>query len=199
MPRGGRRERSGRKLKWEERQAEIGVPASISNDLVAAIEYLWENGVRGQDCVDALRSIRFRKVKKYDYPVSAGAHSTSSVGGDSLNTNYEVMDLYEALISDPSKTSIMPVTGDSMIGIGIFPGDWLIVEEIHPLFETPKEGDIVVVSVDDETLVKCYERENGEVVLTSKNDEHEPIRRSDGSIYVTGIVRNAIRRNLSKL
>ncbi|MEH1810275.1 LexA family protein [Nostoc sp.] len=52
--------------------------------------------------------------------------------------------------------------------------------------------------MNDETLVKRYSREKGEVVLVSENDNHEPIRRSKGAIYISGIVKSAIRRNLSK-
>jgi len=199
MPRGGSRKGSGRKYKFGEPSADIGVPASISNDLVVAIEYLWEQGIRGQELVQLLRSAKLHRIRKYDYSVSAGANSTSSVGGDSMNTDYEEIDLYDALIEEPSKTIILPVMGDSMIGIGIYPGDWLIVEQINPLYQKPQEEEIVIVSVDDETLVKRYRREKGEVVLVSENENHKPIRRTEGSIYISGIVRTAIRRNLSKL
>ena len=199
MPRGGSREGAGRKKKWEEELTDIGVPKSISFDLLRTLEELWEQGVRGQELTSLLRSIKFRKIRKYDYPVSAGANSTSSVGGDSMNADYEEIDLGEELISEPSKTIIVPVTGDSMIGIGIYPGDWLIVEQIDPLHQKPKEGEIVIVSVDDETMVKRYRCEKGKVVLVSENENHEPIRRTEGSIHITGIVQTAIRRNLSKL
>lgn len=199
MPSGGSRKGSGRKLKWGEKLTEIGVPSSISNDLIMTIEYLWEKGIRGKDLTDALRSAEFRKIKKYDYAVSAGAHSTSNVGGDSMNTDYEEIDLCEELISEPSKTIVIPVTGDSMIGIGLYPGDWLIVEQINPLFQKPEEGEIVIVSINDETLVKRYTREKGKVVLISENENHPPIKCSEGPIYISGIVKSAIRRNLSKL
>lgn len=199
MPSGGYREKAGRNEKYGEKRVEIGVPSSISNELVRTIDDLWNRGIRGKELIDALSSAEFRRIRKYDYPVSAGAHSTSSVGGDSMNTDYEEIDLCQALISEPSKTIIIPAMGDSMIGIGIFPGDWLIVEQINPLFQKPKEGDIVIVSVDDETLVKRYKKEKGKVVLISENENHPPIRASEGSIYISGIVKSAIRRNLSKL
>jgi len=178
---------------------EDGVPLSIGNDLIAAIESLWGKGIKGKDLIDALYSAELRKIRKYDYPVSAGANSTSSVGGDSMNTDYEEIDLLETLIEEPSKTIIIPVAGDSMVGIGIYPGDWLIVEEINPLYQKPKEEDIVIVALDDETLVKRYRLEKGEVVLISENENHEPIRYKEGSIYISGIVKSAIRRNLSKI
>jgi DNA polymerase V len=199
MPSGGIRKNAGRKKKWGEPRTEIGVPSSISNDLYATIEDLWEKGIRGKELIDALSSAEFRKIRKYDYPVSAGAQSTSSIGGDSMNTDYEEIDLCKELIPEPSKTIVIPVIGDSMVGIGIYPGDWLIVEQIDPLYQRPNEEDIVIVSVNDETLVKRYRREKGKVVLISENENHQPIRYSEGSIYISGIVRSSIRRNLSKL
>ncbi|MEH2424393.1 MAG: S24 family peptidase [Nostoc sp.] len=198
MPRGGSRKGSGRKYKFGEPLTDIGVPSSISNDLIVAIENLWEKGIKGKELIDILHSAKFRKVRKYDYPVSAGTHSTSSVGGDSMNIDYEEIDLCEELINESNKTIILPVMGDSMIGIGIYPGDWLIVELINPLYQKPKEQEIVIVSVDDEILVKRYMREKGEVVLLSENKNHEPIRRAEGAIYISGIVKSAISRNLSK-
>ncbi|MGA1263251.1 MAG: LexA family protein [Prochlorothrix sp.] len=197
MPSGGSRKNSGRKLKWEESSAKIGVPQSLSLPLLMVLEDLWEQGWRTQEITDALRSVRTHKVKKYDYPVSAGSHSTSSVGGDSMNTDYEEIDLQDELIGDPGKTIVIPVTGDSMIGIGIYPGDWLIVEQINPLFQKPREEDIVIVAVNDEILVKRYRTEKGSVILASENENYEEIREVDGcSIYVSGIVKYAIRRNL---
>lgn len=47
--------------------------------------------------------------------------------------------------------------------------------------------------------VKRYRREKGEVVLISEKENHEPIRRIEGLIYISGVVKTAIRRNLSKL
>jgi DNA polymerase V len=198
MPSGGYRKESGRKMKWGEPIAKIGVPSSIANDLVRAIEEQWEKGITGKEIIATLNPVDRHKIKKYDYPVSAGANSTSSVGGDSLNTDYEEIDIVEVLIPKPNNTIILPVTGDSMIGIGIYPGDWLIVEQIDSFCQQPKEGDIVIASVNDEVLVKRYRKERGEVVLLSENENHKPIRYSGGSIYITGIVKNSIRRNLSK-
>ncbi|NEP15452.1 MAG: hypothetical protein F6J97_00950 [Leptolyngbya sp. SIO4C1] len=201
MGRGGRRENAGKKLKWGEEASRIGVPKSIGNDLVSTLEHLWEKGVRGQELINALQSAEFRKIRKYDYPVSAGEHSTSSVGGDSLNTNYEEVDLLQTLIEEPDRTFIVPVSGDSMIGIGIYPGDWLIVEKLASHSPESINGQIVVVAVNDETMVKRYKQGDGEIILESENDEHSPIRvseSSEASVYVSGIVKNAIRRNLSK-
>lgn len=197
MPSGGSREAAGRKPKWkDDKPLRVSLPQSLSYGFLPVLEDLWEQGYRDQALTAALRSINFRKVKKFDNPVSAGAHSTSSVGADSMNTNSEEIDLFEVLIGDPEQTFITPVTGDSMVGIGIYPGDWLIVDAQHK--DSPKEGDIVVVAIDDEVMVKRFHREKKQIVLLSENVEHPPIKRTEGSITINGIVKNSIRNNLSK-
>ncbi|HEV3287493.1 MAG TPA: S24 family peptidase, partial [Streptosporangiaceae bacterium] len=40
---------------------------------------------------------------------------------------------------------ILEVVGDSMIGVGIFPGDRVVV---CPLFQPPRNGDIVAATID---------------------------------------------------
>jgi DNA polymerase V len=196
MPSGGSRKSAGRKPKWDgENSIRVRIAQSIANGPLHEIENLWEQGYRGEELTAALRSIKFRTVKKFSNAVSAGAHSTSSVGGDSMNEDYEEIDLAEVLIGNSNETFIVPVTGDSMIGIGIYPGDWLIVDSQNT---DPQEGDIVVVAVDDEIMVKRFHQEDGQIVLLSENVNHPPIRRTEGSIFINGIVKNSIRRNLSK-
>ncbi|AFY38942.1 SOS response UmuD protein [[Leptolyngbya] sp. PCC 7376] len=199
MSRGGFREKSGRKPKWGpgEKTCRVPVPQSIRYALEDAIEELWHGeGLRGQALIDALLSIRFRKLPKYNAAVSAGGNRTSSAGGEVRGSDYEEVDLFEELITKPENMMILPVVGDSMIGIGIYQDDWLIVEKIDPLFERPKEGDIVIASINDEDVVKRYLRENGQIVLASENPDYPPIKYSEGSIYISGIVKSVIRRNL---
>ena len=196
MPSGGSRKSAGRKPNWEgDTSVRVNLAQSLAHSLLPALENLWEQGYRNNELTAALRSVKFRTVKKFDNAVSAGAHSTSSVGGDSMNAPYEEIDLCEVLIGDSEDTFIIPVTGDSMTGIGIYPGDWLIVDSHN---KHPKEGDIVVVALDDEIMVKRFHQEDGQIVLLSENVNHPPIRRTEGSIFINGIVKNSIRRNLSK-
>jgi DNA polymerase V len=196
MPSGGSRKSAGRKQKWEgDSSIRVSLAQSLSHGLLPALENLWEQGYRKNELTAALRSIKFRTVKKFDNAVSAGAHSTSSVGGDSMNEDYEEIDLAEVLIGNSDETFIIPVTGDSMTGIGIYPGDWLIVDSQN---KDPQEGDIVVVAVDDEIMVKRFHQEADQIILLSENVNHPPIRRTEGSIFINGIVKNSIRRNLSK-
>lgn len=69
------------------------------------------------------------------------------------------------------ETFILKVKGDSMINMGIFDGDYLIVERKN----TAKDGDVVVALVDDSATVKRFYKENDHYRLQPENDYMEPI------------------------
>ena len=70
---------------------------------------------------------------------------------------------------------MLKVAGDSMTGVGIFPGDLVV---IRPLFEPPRNGDIVAATVGDvepEGTVKTYQKIGRRVWLMPHNPAHLPI------------------------
>lgn len=70
---------------------------------------------------------------------------------------------------------ILKVVGDSMIGVGIFDGDWVVVRE---LYERPRDGDIVAALIDGievEGTVKTYKRVDRRVWLMPQNPAYTPI------------------------
>lgn len=81
---------------------------------------------------------------------------------------------YFPLLADqlPSGNLFMlDVRGDSMINIGIFDGDKIIVQQTA----TANNGDIVVALIEDSATVKTYYKENGHYRLQPENDTMEPI------------------------
>lgn len=81
---------------------------------------------------------------------------------------------YFPMLSDdlPSGNLFMlNVRGESMINVGIYDGDKIIVQQT----ETAKNGDIVVALVDDSATVKTYYKEDGRYRLQPENDNMEPI------------------------
>lgn len=66
---------------------------------------------------------------------------------------------------------ILNVKGDSMINVGIFSGDKILVNKN----ETASNGDIVVAMVDDSATVKTFYKENGHIRLQPENDTMDPI------------------------
>jgi repressor LexA len=71
---------------------------------------------------------------------------------------------------------LLNVVGDSMIGVGIFPGDWVVVRDLHN--EKPRDGDIVAALIDGseiEGTVKTYKRVDRRVWLMPQNPAYTPI------------------------
>lgn len=66
---------------------------------------------------------------------------------------------------------MLNVRGESMINVGIYDGDKIIVQQTA----SAKNGDIVVALVDDSATVKTYYKENGRYRLQPENDSMEPI------------------------
>lgn len=76
------------------------------------------------------------------------------------------------------ETYILEVHGDSMINVGFFEGDYLIIEKQN----TAKDGDIVVALIDDSVTVKRFYKENGYIRLQPENDDMDPIIVDDCTI-----------------
>ncbi len=78
---------------------------------------------------------------------------------------------------------ILKVAGDSMIGAGIFEGDWVVVRR---LYERPKNGDIVAVLLadfEDEGTVKTYWKHDRRVWLRPRNAAYTPIPGDKATIH----------------
>lgn len=63
------------------------------------------------------------------------------------------------------------IQGESMIEVGIFDGDVVVVEKMS----TARNGEIVVAMVDGEATVKTFFKENGYFRLQPENETYEPI------------------------
>ncbi len=70
-----------------------------------------------------------------------------------------------------AETYMLTVKGDSMINVGIYDGDILLVKKQ----DTARNGEIVVALVDDSATVKRFYKENGHYRLQPENDSLDPI------------------------
>jgi DNA polymerase V len=100
------------------------------------------------------------------------------------------LDLNDYLIKKPAATYFVKVSGDSMIGAGIFPGDTLIVD--RSLSAT--NNSIVIAMVDSEFMVKRLKRHQGEIYLISENSKYPPIQVKDPDMIIWGIVTYTIHK-----
>jgi repressor LexA len=82
---------------------------------------------------------------------------------------------------------VLRVKGDSMVGAGIFEGDYVVVRPQ----ETASDGEIVVALVEDEATVKRFFKEEDHVRLQPENDALDPIRSRDVQLLgrVVGVCR----------
>ena len=86
-----------------------------------------------------------------------------------------------------SETFMLTVQGDSMVNVGIYNGDYVLVESCS----TASNGEIVVALVDDGATVKRFYKEDSYYRLQPENDFMEPIIVDDVSILgkVIGVFR----------
>lgn len=72
----------------------------------------------------------------------------------------------------PNEESFMlKIKGESMINVGIFDGDNILVQRQS----TASNGDMVVALVEDSATVKTFYKEDGHYRLQPENDTMEPI------------------------
>ena len=101
---------------------------------------------------------------------------------------------YDGVYSIPSNfftgedLFMLNVHGDSMINIGMYEGDKIIVRKQ----ESADNGDIVVALVDDSATVKRFFKRNGKIILHPENDDMEDFIFDDVRILgkVVGLMRN---------
>lgn len=83
----------------------------------------------------------------------------------------EFFDIPAALV--PAKETIfaLKVSGDSMINVGIYDGDYVIVQKQS----TARNGEIVVAMTEEnEVTLKTFYKENGHIRLQPENDTMAP-------------------------
>ena len=74
------------------------------------------------------------------------------------------------------------IQGSSMIGAGIYDGDYIIVRKQ----DHAEEGEIVVALIGEEATCKRLTKQDGHVVLMPENPAYPPIDGDEG--YILGVV-----------
>jgi DNA polymerase V len=119
--------------------------------------------------------------------------STAPCGFPSPADDYldRPLDFNELLITHPAATFAVRVTGLSMIGAGIFPGDIAVVNRAI----TPYHECIVLALLDGEFTIKRYWSRGGTITLHPENKEFRDIVIREGQEFeIWGVVTNAIRK-----
>ena len=94
------------------------------------------------------------------------------------------LNLNDYVIKHPTSTYFVKVSGDSMIGAGIFSGDILVVDRSI----APTDNRIVVAMVDGEFMVKRLRIHKHTLYLISENSQYAPIEVHDQDLMIWGVV-----------
>ncbi len=91
---------------------------------------------------------------------------------EAIETPNELFSLPASLLGNKKEVFTLKVSGESMINVGIYDGDILIVERQS----TARNGETVVaMTKENEATVKTFYKENGHFRLQPENDTMAPI------------------------
>ncbi len=101
----------------------------------------------------------------------------------------DTLSLDDLLIQNREATFLLKVSGDSMSGAGILPGDMVLVDK----GQAPKSGDIVIAEVDGEWTMKYLKKRGENVALIPANQKYQPIRPKK-ELKIAGVVTAVVRK-----
>ena len=117
----------------------------------------------------------------FDRPIAE--HVRAGHPGMAFDSGHDALSIDEYLVSNPARTMLIRVKGDSMIDAGIHSGDIVVVEKRS----SANVGDIVVAIIDNEFTLKRLGRERSQIVLRPENKAY-PVIRPKGDIEIFGVV-----------
>lgn len=101
----------------------------------------------------------------------------------------DTLSLDDLLIQNREATFLLKVSGDSMTGAGILPGDMVIVDKGQP----PKSGDIVIAQIDGEWTMKYLRKRDDRVTLVPANPKYQVLKPKN-ELKIAGVVTAVVRK-----
>lgn len=178
---GGQRRGAGRPRGVETKVLRLPVP------LADVAKRLADRGIRAGD-VQAFLDVEPRLVQSVPL-----VGSTAPCGFPSPADDYtdRPLDFNELLITHPAATFAVRVTGLSMVGAGIYPGDIAVVNRAI----NPHPECIVLALLDGEFTIKRYQVKAGVIILHPENKDFRDIVVQEGQEFeVWGVVTSSIRK-----
>ena len=124
-------------------------------------------------------------INYFDTGISAGFPSPA---GDFISSK---LNIHDYIVTNPSATFCVKVSGDSMVQAHIFSGDILVIDRsIKPL-----TGHIMLCVLDGEYLIKKLKIKNNQIYLVAANDKYKPILINKKNPFdISGVVIASIRK-----
>ena len=110
----------------------------------------------------------------------------ASVAEDSIEKR---VSLDESFAIDNPSTFLFTVSGDSMIDLGIFEGDKVIVKKSN----TARDGEIVIAYIDDGYTLKTYRNRQGKVWLEPANSNYPNLYPKE-QLIIFGVAQGIVRK-----
>ena len=161
------------------------LPASLAKTVDSLLGVAAHQGTDIEVVASALAMQRLPKLPLIGWRIAAGFPSPAE---DFVEGK---LDLQTLVVKNPAATFYVRVSGPSMIGLGIFPGDILTVDRAIP----PKHKDVVIAVVDGELTVKQLYRKGNVIRLDAANPDFAPIEIDpEAELTVWGVVTYNIHR-----
>lgn len=147
------------------------------------------------------KSIELKSLKTRDKKARQNVYlpmlycSTVSCGFPSPAEDYieTPLDLNEHLISKPAATFFVRAKGDSMIGVGIYDGDLLIIDRSIRAMS----GHVVLAILNGEFTLKTLSQLRGSVWLRPENQKYQPIKiNEEMEFQIWGVVTYTIHKHI---
>jgi len=107
----------------------------------------------------------------------------------SVESTIDFMSLDEYLVDDPEDSFLLKVAGDSLMDIGIFPDDMVLIERNLNAFS----GEIVLAQIDREWTLKILRKTKQGIFLDSANKKYPPFTAVE-ELKIMGVVKAVIRK-----
>ena len=140
-------------------------------------ELIYERNNRFYINKDLFGAVLFSSVVKAGF---------ASVADDSVEKRLSLDESFN--INSPS-TFLFTVSGDSMIELGIYEGDKVIVQKTN----TAKDGDIVIAYIDDGYTLKTYRNKQGKVWLEPANSNYPNLYPKE-QLIIFGVAQGIVRK-----
>ncbi len=172
--------RMGRPPKEPSRVVRLPLP------IAALAKRLADRSLRAGD-INGFFDVKARQSATVPLMAGSAACGFPSPADDYLD---RPLDFNELLIENPAATFAVRIAGESMTGVGLFPGDIAVVDRAR----TAVDGSIVLALLAGEFTVKRYRRKGTRTWLQAENPAYADIALSEDSAFeVWGVVANAIR------
>jgi len=155
------------------KEAHLSSPATIHFHLNKLAEkgYIKKGGSKNRT-IKLLVPNEYQEENENIIQVPLLGKVTAGTPIEAIETPNEYFALPASLITNKQNVFTLKVSGESMINVGIYDGDILIVEKKN----TATNGETVIAMTEDnEVTVKTFYQEKDHIRLQPENDTMEPI------------------------